>query len=282
LTVEAGRRRRTLAAPTELFQGIGLHSGKPATVRFLPAPSRVGRIFRNPETRQDIPAHIKNLAESERCTILASQHWRLSTVEHVLSALAGLDLDDVIIEVTGEELPIGDGSAAPFVALLDASGVAESDDLVLPLKPLAPCIVTGEKGECIVCRPASDFRITVILDYPNHPFIGTQVLETSLHSASYRSDVAPARTYGFLAELDWLHTHGLGLGASRDNVVVLKDDGYDSDLRYSDELVRHKMLDLVGDLALVGRPIEAHIYAIKPSHRLNTKLASLLTLDEYN
>lgn len=280
MTVLPGRRRRTLAAPTDVFHGVGLHSGKAASVQFLPAPSRTGRVFRNPETGQDIPANIKNLVETERCTILGSEGWTLSTVEHVLSALSGLDLDDVIIEAVGEELPIGDGSALPFVKLLEAAGAVEYGDETLPLRPLFPIMVAGDKGESIVCSPAPELRLTVVLDYPAHSFIGTQVSELTVDSSSYRSGISEARTYGFLSELEWLHKRGLGLGASRENVVVLRDDGYDSDLRYPDELARHKMLDLIGDLALTGRSIEAHIYAIKPSHRLNTKLASLLISGE--
>ena len=198
----------------------------------------------------------------------------------MLSALAGLDVDDVVIEATGEELPIGDGSSLPFVELLDAAGVVERGDTISPLRPSRPIMVSGEKGECIVCIPADEFRITVALDYPAHPFIGTQTTEIIIDAVSYRSEVSKARTYGFLSELDWLHARGLGLGASRDNVVVLKDDGYDSELRYPEELARHKMLDVIGDLALIGRPLAAHIFAVKPSHRLNTKLASLLIMEE--
>jgi UDP-3-O-acyl-N-acetylglucosamine deacetylase len=194
--------------------------------------------------------------------------------------LAGLLVDDVVIEITGDELPIGDGSAALFVELLEAAGIAEHTENVDPLRPSAPSLVAGEKGECIVCVPADDFRVTVVIDYPGHPFIGTQAAEIAVSQAAYRDEIANARTYGFLSELEWLHARGLGLGASRDNVIVLSDDGYDTPLRHSNELARHKMLDVIGDLALVGRPLKAHIFAVKPSHSINTKLASQLILGE--
>jgi UDP-3-O-acyl-N-acetylglucosamine deacetylase len=202
--------------------------------------------------------------------------FSLSTVEHVLSALAGLGVDDAIIETTGPELPAGDGSSLPFVEMIEEAGVAETEGRIEPLRPQSATMVSGSKGECIVCLPSDHLEITVVLDYPDRPFIGTQTAEAALDPSNYREEVAAARTFGFLSELEWLHEHGLGLGATHDNVVVLLEDGYGTKLRYPNELARHKILDLIGDLSLVGRPLNARVIAVKPGHRLNTQMASLL------
>lgn len=279
MTASPNRHRRTLSGPTARLDGIGLHSGTASSVRFLPAPAGTGRIFHDLTSGQEISACVRNVVDCERCTVLGAGSKTLSTVEHVLSALAGLELDDVIIETTGDELPAADGSAQPFVKMLEAAGSVDTDGTVAPIHVARALMVAGDDGACIVCFPSECLEITVILNYPDHPFIGTQSAEVRIDSERYCSEIGPARTYGFLSELTWLQQRGLGLGATRDNVVALRDDGYDTELRYANELARHKMLDLLGDLSLMGRPLVARVYAIKPGHRLNILLASkLLTL----
>jgi UDP-3-O-[3-hydroxymyristoyl] N-acetylglucosamine deacetylase len=273
------RPRRTLAAPTELLTGIGLHSGALVTVRVLPALPLAGIAFYDLATGQEIPARAANVTDTSRCTVLAANGVSVQTVEHLLSALAGLGVDDARIEIQGGELPAGDGSAAPFVQAIQQADIREALDgsQVEPLRIMRPSFIQGRDGAGLVALPASSFRATMVLHYPKHPWIGTQALEWE--SGDYAAEIASARTYGFLAEITWLQSQGLALGASYDNGIALREDGYDSPLRFADELVRHKLLDLIGDLSLIGRPLAAHVIALKPSHELNCRLAALLAAE---
>ena len=274
----AGRPRRTLASPSALLEGVGLHSGAGASVRVLPAAPGTGRRFRDRESGQEFPATASNAEESARCTVLRDGSVTVQTVEHLLSALAALGVDDCVIETRGGEVPAADGSAAPFVALLQAAGLREQPGAapVEGVVPARPLLVSGENGALLIALPASHFQATLVLDYPDHPWIGTQAVAFDAGADDYARSVAPARTFGFIHELDWLQAHGLALGASRDNAVALGADGYETPLRFSDELARHKLLDLIGDLSLIGGPLRAQVIAVKPSHALNVRLARLL------
>ncbi|MDQ2686401.1 MAG: UDP-3-O-acyl-N-acetylglucosamine deacetylase [Armatimonadota bacterium] len=277
---DGARPRRTPAGPTDALAGIGLHSGAETTVRLRPAPPGAGLVFRDAQSGQEIPALAANVSDTSRCTIVSGNGVSVQTVEHLLSALAALGVDDAVIEISGGEMPAGDGSAAPFVALIQSVGLRDQDGP--PMEPLVltrPYLLEGENGSSVVALPASSFRATVVLDYPGHPWIGTQVVTFDAGEGDYAADIAPARTFGFLREIDWLQSRGLALGASRDNGIALREDGYDTPLRFPDEMARHKLLDLIGDLALVGRPVQAHFFAIKPSHALNTRLARRLADD---
>jgi len=275
----AGRPRRTLASPTAILEGVGLHSGADASVRVLPTPPGAGRLFRDPEAGQEFPAVASNAEESARCTIVRGGPAAVQTVEHLLSALAALGVDDCVIETRGGELPAADGSAAPFVALLQAAGLRDQPDTapVEGLTPARACLVAGEGGAVLIALPAPHFQATVVLDYPDHPWIGTQAVAFDAAVDDYVRDVAPARTFGFARELDWLRARGLALGASHDNALALGEDGYLGARRFPDELARHKLLDLIGDLSLAGAPLRAHVIAVKPSHALNVRLARMLT-----
>jgi UDP-3-O-[3-hydroxymyristoyl] N-acetylglucosamine deacetylase len=270
------RPRRTLAAPTEILTGIGLHSGAAVAVQVLPAAAGTGIVFQEFGTRQEIRACVGNVIDTSRCTILGMAGVSVQTVEHLLSALAGLGVDDARVESRGGELPAGDGSAAPYVQMIRQAGIRDSPDSsrVEPLGLKKPAVVYGEGGASIIALPASSFRATVVLDYPDYPWIGTQMVEWE--AGDYANEVAPARTYGFLTEIAWLKAQGLALGASYENGIALREDGYDSVLRFADELARHKLLDLIGDLSLIERPLAAHVIALKPSHTLNCRLAGLL------
>lgn len=271
------RSRRTLKTPTEQLTGIGLHSGQPVAVRVLPAAPESGLTFRLLPGGQEFGVQAANVLDTSRCTRLGADGVSVQTVEHLLSALAGLEISDAVIESEGGELPAMDGSAAPFVALLQSAGLRESSEQIVPLRPAKPILLQGEGGATVAVLPAEWFSATVVLDYPNHPFLGTQAVTFEPGRDDYAQTIAPARTYGFLSEIEQLRAHGLALGASYDNAVVLGDDRYESVLRFPDELARHKLLDLIGDLALVGRPLAAHVFAIKPSHTLNVRLAVLLS-----
>jgi UDP-3-O-[3-hydroxymyristoyl] N-acetylglucosamine deacetylase len=271
------RTRRTLAASTETLEGIGLHSGAPTRIRLLPAEQGTGIVFRDQATGQEIPARVENVWDTTRCTQLRKGETVVQTVEHVLSALAGLGVDDALIEISGVELPATDGSSAPFVRLIQSVGVAESACFVESVVVSEPVEVTDGHGGFLRLKPASELCISVTLEYPNHPYLGTQHATFAAAFDDYPTDIAPARTFGFLTEIEQLHARGLGLGASYDNALVLGDDRYLNACRFDNELARHKLLDFIGDLALVGKPLVADVVAVRPGHRLNTKLAELLS-----
>ncbi len=274
---DASRPRRTLAGPTALLQGIGLHSGKAASLRVRPAPPGAGLIFCDTQTGQEIPALAANVTDTSRCTVLGQGGIRVQTVEHVLSALAGLGIDDARIETTGGELPIADGSATPFVSLLETAGITtQAEGHAEPLVIREPVLVAADDGASITCLPCASLRLTVVLDYPRHPYLGTLAATFDAATDDYAVQVAPARTYGFVSEMEWLLARGLALGASRENAVALGETEYETPLRFANELARHKLLDIIGDLALLGRPLQAHVLAFKPSHALNVRLASRL------
>ena len=270
------RPRVTLAASSKVFQGVGLHSGADASVCFHPAPAGAGLFFRDRRSGQEIPARAANVTDTSRCTRLGLNGVEVQTVEHVLSALFGLGVDDAVIEFAGGEMPAGDGSAAPYVALIQQVGLrAQPGDPVRALTLAQP--VTVSAGDAaLVALPAERFTLTVVLDYPRHPYLGTSAAAFDA-GGDYAAEIAPARTFGFLSEIEALRAHGLGLGASRENAVALGEDRYETPLRFANELARHKLLDLLGDLSLIGRPLLAQVIAVRPSHALNTRLARVLS-----
>lgn len=270
------RPRLTLASPSRVLEGVGLHSGADASVCLHPAPAGAGLTFRDRRSGQEIPARAANVTDTSRCTRLGLNGREVQTVEHVLSALAGVGVDDAVIETEGGEMPAGDGSAAPFVALIQGAGLRQQQGVVHPLTLTQPIIVSAG-GAALVALPAERFTLAVVLDYPRHPYLGTLAAAFDAAQDDYAAEIAPARTFGFLAEIEALRVQGLGLGASRENAVVLGEDRYETPLRFANELARHKLLDLIGDLALLGRPLLAQVIAIKPSHALNTRLAQTLS-----
>ena len=269
------RPRVTLAASSSLLTGVGLHSGADASVCLHPAYPGAGLVFRDAATGQEIPGRAANVSDTSRCTRLSAGDVAIQTVEHVLSALAGLGVDDAVIEVKGGELPAGDGSAAPFVALIRAVGLREQAGNLVSGVTLTQPVTVSAGGAYLVALPGDRFEATVVLDYPKHPYLGT--LAAVFDGGDYGGEIAPARTFGFLSEIEALRAHGLGLGASRENAVVLGEERYETPLRFPNELARHKLLDLIGDLALIGRPLQAYVIAVKPGHALNTRLARLLS-----
>ncbi|MDF2630375.1 MAG: UDP-3-O-acyl-N-acetylglucosamine deacetylase [Symbiobacteriaceae bacterium] len=266
--------QHTLAAPVSL-EGRGLHSGRPVLMRVLPAEAEFGIRFR----RTDLPggpliaAAAGNVVETVRCTVLEGEGGaRVSTVEHLLSALRGLGVDNALIEVDGPEVPIADGSSALFCDLVQSAGLAAQAQ-PRRYQRLAKAVGVSNGQSCAVAIPADRFAVSVTLvNDHRHPALSDQFFELVVESAAYRQSVAAARTFGFLAEVEAMRARGLIQGASLENAVVLSDTEVLTPLRYPDELVRHKVLDLIGDLALLG-PIHAHIIGIRTSHLLNNKLA---------
>lgn len=261
--------------------GVGIHTGAPARVRLLPAPPGTGILFRVATatgSEQDIPARAANVVDTSRCTVLGNPvtGTTISTVEHLLSALAGLGVADLVVEVTGPELPIGDGSALIWVKALEEAGLQG-----YPQTP-APCLtkrvqVTGKGGAFVAAYPSDCLRLTVAVSFPDHSLVGTQVARYEAGSG-YEKEVAPARTFGFIEEVEALRRAGLALGGSLDNAVVVYPDRYSAPLRFEDELARHKLLDLLGDMMLCGARAlpRMDIVAVRPSHRLNVTFAAAL------
>ena len=259
--------RRTLARPAVL-EGRGLHLGVPCRVTFQPATAKQGIVFRRVDCpgQPRIRAHVSEVSGSERRTQLGKGDHAIHTVEHVLAAVNGLGIDDITIDMDGPEPPILDGSAAPFVeALCDAglasiAGEPEFLDLSEPVR-----IIDG--ASVYEAFPSEQLELDVTIEFP-HPLIGKQSRRFTVTEESFASELSRARTFGFVHEVDALREKGLIRGASLDNAVVLGDDDILSgDLRWSDEFVRHKAMDCVGDLALAGAKVRARIVAIKPSHR---------------
>jgi UDP-3-O-[3-hydroxymyristoyl] N-acetylglucosamine deacetylase len=210
------------------------------------------------------------VVDSHYATTIGCNGHRIQTVEHLMAAAGGLGIDNLDVEIDGSEVPAVDGSAKPFVALLSSAGRATQSARRRPITIAQPVRV-GEGGRWIKIVPASEFRISYTLDN-EHPVIGLQTLSVVPTEESFVSEFAPARTYGFLTDLGAMRKHGLALGGSLDNAIVIGKRGTLNGLRYRDEFVRHKILDLIGDLALLGRPVRGHVIARNAGHALNFEL----------
>jgi UDP-3-O-[3-hydroxymyristoyl] N-acetylglucosamine deacetylase/3-hydroxyacyl-[acyl-carrier-protein] dehydratase len=251
-----------------VLEGIGLHLGVQCRITFQPAPAKQGIYFRRTDSpgMPRIRAHVSEVSGSDRNTQLGKGEHGVHTVEHVLAAVTGMGIDDVTIEMDGPEPPILDGSAAPFVAALSAAGLAtvEGEPDFLDLREPVRIIDGASVYEAYPC---DRLELDVTIEFP-HPLIGKQSRRFTVTEESFASELSRARTFGFVHEVDALRAKGLIKGASLDNAVVLDDtDVLSGDLRWSDEFVRHKAMDCVGDLALTGARVRARIVAVKPSHR---------------
>lgn len=259
--------RRTVANRMEL-DGVGLHLGRPCRLAFVPAAPDSGIRFRRVdlEGHPETPALVEHAIESERRTQLGEGERALHTVEHVLAAIVGAEIDDVIIEMDAAEPPILDGSAMPFLDALMKAGAREQRGEVLDIR--LHYTLRVESGESVyVVEPANALQIDVMIDFP-HPLVGQQRGSWTITPAVFAKELAGARTFGFFHEVEALRAKGLIQGASTDNALALDADGIvGNTLRWPDEFVRHKALDVVGDLALAGRRVRGKISAVKPSHR---------------
>jgi UDP-3-O-[3-hydroxymyristoyl] N-acetylglucosamine deacetylase len=261
--------QKTIRQPVSV-SGIGLHSGKTVHLRIAPAPPNFGIVFHVVGHPEPIPAAPESVVDSHYATTVGRNGTRIQTVEHLLAAASGLGIDNLDITVDGTEIPATDGSAKPFVALLTAAGrtsqSAPRRRIVIPHP-----IHVGSGGRWIQIVPSDAFRISYTLDH-EHPAIGTSALTCVPSEQRFVEDFAPARTYGFLKDLGRLRRNGLARGGSLENAVVLGERGVLNGLRYRDEFVRHKVLDLIGDLALLGRPVVGHVIARNAGHDLNFQL----------
>lgn len=255
--------------------GIGLHSGKPVRLVLKPAPAEHGLRFRRTDVGVEIPASLEYVARLDHATTLSRDGVGVETVEHLLSALYALGVDDALIEVDGPEIPILDGSAAPFVILIHEAGLKPLPAPRRYLKVTRPVeVVRG--GKSIRVTPADHFQVSYTIGFDHH-LLRHQAVSFRVTSATFAESIAPARTFGFLREVEMLRRNGLALGGSLENAVVIGETGVlNNKLRFEDEFARHKVLDAVGDLALLGYPLAGHVQASKAGHALHAALAHKL------
>jgi UDP-3-O-[3-hydroxymyristoyl] N-acetylglucosamine deacetylase len=261
--------QRTIRQAVTL-SGIGLHSGKTVDIEIAPAPPNFGIVFHVVGHPEPIPAAPESVVDSHYATTVGRNGTRVQTVEHLMAAAAGLGIDNLDVTVNGTEIPAADGSAKPFVTLLNAAGRATQSAQRRPIVIPHP-IHAGGGGRWIQILPSDVFRISYTLDH-EHPAIGTLALTCMPNERMFVEEFAPARTYGLLKDLGRLRRSGLARGGSLENAVVVGPRGVLNGLRYRDEFVRHKILDLIGDLALLGRPVVGHVIARNAGHDLNLQL----------
>ncbi len=264
--------------------GVGLHSASPVTVTVKPAAEYTGYLFRRTDLNDfEILAAPEYVAHVSYATTLMRSGVMIATVEHLLSALAGCGIDNVIIEVDSLEVPILDGSSQLWVDMLAAAGRVELPASRAYLRVLKR-VEVGEPEHtpprAMSIEPANEFRLSCTIDFA-HPLIGVQTREATFVNGQYASEIAPARTFGFVDQVEALRKSGLSRGASLENAIALTKDGVmnPEGLRFADEFVRHKMLDIIGDLALCGMPILGHVRATRSGHGLHTMLLSTLLRD---
>jgi UDP-3-O-[3-hydroxymyristoyl] N-acetylglucosamine deacetylase len=265
--------QRTIKNPVEI-SGIGLHSGSDIKLRIRPATIDTGVVFhrRDDERVVDIKACADNVVDTRMATVLGREGLSVSTVEHLLAALAACGIDNLHIDINGPEVPILDGSAAPFIKLVEDAGIevlTASRRFIAIRKPIS--LIEGEKRISII--PSRFFRITFDIAF-EHKAIALQQYSMKFSTESFQRNIAPARTFGFLHEVEYLKANGLARGGSLDNAVVIDENGVmnPEGLRYQDEFVRHKILDAFGDFSLLGAPMLGHIRAFKAGHDLNAKM----------
>ena len=270
-------RQQTTLRTTVSIEGVGLHSGHPAKAHFRPAPADHGLVFlRREHPDRPVPARLESASTFDYATTLKNDGVSIGTVEHVLSAAAGVGLHNCLIEIEGPEVPILDGSALPFVRLFHAAGFERQDALIEPMVLPEPLEVTREDRRVYYEPDGPALTITYEIDFP-HPIVGRQELTFVFKPEEFASQISPARTFGFAREIEVLRARGLVRGGSLHNAVVLDDVGIMSGpLRFRDEFVRHKILDLLGDLALLGRPLYGRIHARKAGHALHIDFARAL------
>jgi UDP-3-O-[3-hydroxymyristoyl] N-acetylglucosamine deacetylase len=259
--------------------GIGLHSGAPVNLRILPAPAGTGIVFRRIDLDGfEVEAVSRNVARVSYATSLMKKGVLISTTEHVLSAFVGMGIDNAIVELDNLELPILDGSARPYVDLVRRAGIRKQRRSRTYIRVLRALEMRDGK-KFIAVYPAGRYSVSYSINFP-HPLIGRETRELELSNGQYVSNIAPARTFGFLHEADAMRQQGLIRGASSENAIVLTSDGLiNPPLRFDDEFVRHKILDLIGDLALIGKQILGNVVADRAGHAMHTALVSRLLRD---
>ena len=270
---------RTIRNPVEC-RGVGLHSGAPVTLRILPAGGGTGIVFRRVDLEDfEVEAISKNVAKVSYATSLMKQGVLISTTEHLLSAFIGMGVDNAIVELDNLELPILDGSALPYVEMITRVGLRQQRRKRTYLRILRPYEMR-EGDKFIGVYPAERYSVSYAINFP-HPLIGKEVMRVELSNGSYIEQIAPARTFGFLEQQRAMLNQGLIRGATRESCIVLTANGIDNPpLRFADEFVRHKILDLIGDLALIGKRILGYVKADRAGHAMHTAIVSRILRDQ--
>ncbi|HJH06487.1 MAG TPA: UDP-3-O-acyl-N-acetylglucosamine deacetylase [Fusobacterium ulcerans] len=270
-------KRKTLAKEI-VYSGIGLHKGENIDMKLIPGKN--GIIFRRVDLedgKNEIKLDIENTFDLTRGTNLKNEfEAKVHTIEHFLSALYAAEITDLVIELDGNELPICDGSAGSFIDLFENAGIKELDAEVEPIVITKPIYLTVNDKN-IVALPYDGYKITYAIRF-EHSFLKSQLAEFEINLENYKKEIAPARTFGFDYEIEYLKKNNLALGGTLENAIVIEKDGVmnPEGLRYEDEFVRHKMLDIIGDLKILNRPIKGHIIAVKAGHALDIEFAKLL------
>ncbi|NWF98416.1 MAG: UDP-3-O-acyl-N-acetylglucosamine deacetylase [Nitrospirae bacterium] len=272
------RLQRTLREEI-ILEGIGLHTGSFSRVCIKPAPRDSGIVFVRTDRNVSIMANVNSVSDTAFATTLGYNGTKVRTVEHVLAALSGLGIDNAVIEVNGKEMPILDGSSLEISDLIIKSGIAKQSKKRPYIKITSPVTLSEGNSEIAVV-PYNGRRITYRIHF-NHHFLGEQAMSIELTEENFMMEIAPARTFGFLKDVEYLKANGFARGGSFENAIILGDQGVlnSTGLRYRDEFVRHKILDLIGDFSLCGFPIYGHIIANKSGHTTNIKFIKKLLMN---
>jgi UDP-3-O-[3-hydroxymyristoyl] N-acetylglucosamine deacetylase len=262
--------QQTINTPVSC-SGIGVHSGKIVNLTIKPAPVNHGIRFVRTDLvgHPGVTAHFNNVVDTSLATVIGAEGCIVSTVEHLMAGFAGMSIDNAIVEVDAYELPIMDGSAGPFTTLIKSAGTLRQEGAKCFFKVNHPISLT-DNGKSVTVYPADEFRITCTIAY-DHPLIGTQTCNFVIDRETFEKEIAAARTFGFLHEVELMKRYGLARGGTLDNAVVIDGDRVlnEGGLRYPDEFVRHKVLDCIGDFSLIGMPIMGHVVASKSGHAFN-------------
>ncbi|HUA53606.1 MAG TPA: UDP-3-O-acyl-N-acetylglucosamine deacetylase [Candidatus Sulfotelmatobacter sp.] len=282
LSLAGAVRQHTLKAPVQC-SGVGLHGGAPVSMTLLPAPADHGIVFRRTDVGAadaSVPALWHAVVETRHCTVIGNRAGvTVSTVEHLMAAFAGAGIDNALVTLDGSEVPIMDGSAAPFMFLIDCAGLVEQDAPRRAIKVLKPVMI-ADGGRIAALSPAPSFSVSFEIDFDSAA-VARQECFFQFGGGTFKAEISRARTFGFLHEVDEMRAAGLALGGSLENAVVvsgsrvLNKDG----LRYDNEFVRHKVLDCIGDLYLAGAPLLGHFRGVRSGHRFNHLLLKALMSD---
>ncbi len=274
-------KQRTIAKSVDLV-GIGLHKGVPVQMRLEPLPKNSGIVFYRKDKNIKIPLSAKNVVDTKMATVIGKEGVSVSTIEHLMSAVYSYGIDNLLITLDNDEVPIMDGSAIAYCMLLDEAclRIQNAPKKILKIKKE---IKVQEKDKYALLRPSEDFALDFTIDF-DHPVIGTQRYHFNFETNSYVEEIARARTFGFLHQVQYLRSQGLALGGSLDNAIVLDEKRIlnPEGLRFEDEFVRHKILDAIGDLSLLGMAVMGEYEAFAASHHLNHLLTKKVLADAQN
>ncbi|RJQ82730.1 MAG: UDP-3-O-acyl-N-acetylglucosamine deacetylase [Desulfobacteraceae bacterium] len=263
--------------------GIGLHSGKMVRIQMKPAPVNHGIKFVRTDlpNRPTVSARFNKVVDTSLATVIGEDGFIVSTIEHLMAAFAGLGIDNALVETNAYELPMMDGSAGPFVRIIKSAGIRIQEAPRIYFVVNKP-IILEENNKSVGIYPAPCFRVTCMIEFANCPLIGTQTQDMVITAETFEQEIADARTFGFLQEVEYMQKFGLAKGGSPDNAIVIDQDRIlnEGGLRFSDEFVRHKLLDCIGDFSLIGLPIIGHVVAKRSGHAFNNAFLEKFFLEK--